>query len=391
MASKPLPTQYSMTTPEGRKPIYSGSDAGAPKPGERPDAVVDPEAGGGYRTPGTSAEYERLNPSTPQGMAARSAKREAVAGYVNQQQAGLVASGLESARENRATSGRGMRMVQGYLNLIQDAPATKDLAGPMQEAMATRQYMLGEKPTSKKAKSISEIPGTPESVARELKSQAVGSIAGRSILGNNPAGGRVVSEVRDARVTSRSGPVGGVRGRSFGADVAGIGGIEPRLKSEDDEITRVTPGDQPASGQPLRSTQTPSALAGGLGTGRGDDRRVMPASTGYPVRTQEQRLEAQSENLSDAMKGHVTKATSFIESHVKEHGAAPSTRVLGEGIGVSQAMARKIMATGAMKSQRDVSEAATRRQEKKTREEEIEGLYPKGSAEDTKISQEPLD
>jgi len=391
MASKPLPTQYSMVTAEGRKPIYSGYDAGAPKPGDRPDAKVDPTASRGYRTPGTSEEYERLNPSTPQGMAARSAKREAVAGYVNQQQAGLVASGLETARESRATSGRGMRMVQGYLNRIQDDPNTRRLAAPMQEAMATRQYMLGDKPTSKKAQAISEIPGTPESVARELKSQAVGSIAGRSILGNNPAGSRIVSDIRNARVTRREGPVGGVRGRSFGADVAGVGGIEPRLKSEDDEITRVTPGDQPASGQPLKSTQTPSALAGGLGTGRGDDRRVMAASTGYPVRTQEQRLESQSENLSDAMKGHVSKATAFIESHVKEHGAAPSTRVLGEGIGVSQSMARKILATGAMKSQRDVSEAATRRQEKKTRGQEIESIYPEGSPEDIKISQEPLD
>lgn len=308
-------------------------------------------------------------------------KKAAIADYVNQQQAGLAASGLEEARANMATTGRGVRMVTGYLQNIQDDPQTSGLHPSIQKSMATRQYMLGEHPRST-VKSISSLiggsSGDPETAAQELSTEAVGRIAHKSITGSTQQG----VNVRKARYTRPTGPVGGVRGRSFGADVAGTGGVVPTIKSEDDELTRVTPGDQPASGQPLKSTQTPSALAGGLGTGRGDDRRVMPASTGYPVRTEEQRIESQSEQLSDAMKGHISRYTEGLEAHVKEHGVVPSNRQLADRIGVSEGFVRKIKKIAAIKSE----SAATK---KRSESEETDLLY-EGKPEDPKISREPI-
>ena len=280
-------------------------------------------------------------------------KKAAVADYVNQQQAGLVASGLEEARANRATQGRGVRMVKGYLQNIQSDPRTLGLNPAVQQALANRQYLTGKHPTSYSDGPEGAKTGTGgnwEAVADEIRGESVGEVAGGSIRGHHVAPWVNATSVRASKTT---GPRSGVGSVTFSGDVAGKGGITPRLLGETTVIKTEQDADAMAARPRSRSRLLPSQIAGERPATQGDDRKVQTATTGFGARTLEERAETQAEVLSDAMKGHVQVIGDFMDSHTKENpGTLPSIRIIATGTGLSAATVNRALNTAAMQSRK---------------------------------------
>jgi len=299
-------------------------------------------------------------------------KEEAVQRYVNEQQAGLAASGLEAARSNRALAGRGVRMIKGYMQRIQSDPAGMRLSPEMQEATAFDTYVRGsaEELTERidKASRASRGATDPTGAAAAYKRGTVASIAGGGITGDPT--NAMERSVGKPKASARKGPIGGVRGRSFAADVAGKGGIKATLRpGTETETTRIEP--DPTPGKP-RSALAEAGEGPATGTGVGPAKPVATpdlSKSGTRAGSDRGRERAPTPEFQ----ADIDRAAAFIKAHVDEHGVAPSVGKLGEGLGVNRSRAQRIMEHAQVASMESVSSKRTKAKAKKSASEVIMG------------------
>lgn len=292
-------------------------------------------------------------------------KEEAVQRYVNEQQAGLAASGLEAARSNRALAGRGVRMIKGYMQRIQSDPAGMRLSPEMQEVTAFDTYVRGsaEDLTKRIDKSSRASRGAtdPTEAAAAYKRGTIASIAGGGITGD--ATNAMERSVGKPKASARKGPIGGVRGRSFAADVAGKGGIKPTLRpGTETGTTRIEP--DPTPGKP-RSALAEAGEGPATGTGVGPAKPVATpdlSKSGTRAGSDRGRERAPTPEFQ----ADIDRAATFIKSHVEEHGVAPSVGRLGEGLGVNRSRAQRIMEQAQVASMESVSSKRTKAKAKKS-------------------------
>lgn len=291
-------------------------------------------------------------------------KEEAVQRYVNEQQAGLAASGLEAARSNRALAGRGVRMIKGYMQRIQSDPAGMRLSPEMQEVTAFDTYVRGSagELTERidKASRASRRATDPTSAAAAYKRGIIASIAGGGITGDPT--NAMERTVGKPKASARRGPVGGVRGRSFAADVAGKGGIKPTIKPGTETVTtRIDP--DPTPGKP-RSARAEAGEGPATGTGQGPAKPVVLDLRGSGTRAGSDR--GRERAPTPELQADIDRAAAFIKAHVEEHGVAPSVGKLGEGIGVNKSRAQRIMDQAQVASMESVSSKRAKAKTKKS-------------------------
>jgi len=317
------------------------------------------------------------------------AKKAAIADYVNQQQAGLITSGLEAARENRALQGRGIRMINQYIQDIQRDYAGRRLPPAVQEAVAFDTYIKGSPRQLPKAIEVAsqnwkkEIEhGSPEEFAHDMRRDSLASISGYRFLGHYP-GDEYIRRVGRPKAIAKRGPVGGVSGRTFGADVAGRGGIKPRLAPDTETVTTFTEAD-PTPGKP-RDVLAEAGEGPSTGTGQGPAKPPVLDLRGSGARAGSDRDTGSNRNKSvtPEFQADLDRAADFIKEHVEAHGKAPSIGVIANALDINKSRAQRLWEHSQIASTEAVSTRRAEIQQRRSATQEIMELPPGDEAIET--------